>query len=54
LNQQGLPPIIRGIIKLDEKTQDRQLLCEGHALLEVMNTPGKGSAKLIASHYTVE
>jgi hypothetical protein len=41
LIQQGLPPIIRGIIKLDEKTQDRQLLCEGHALLEVMNTPGK-------------
>jgi hypothetical protein len=37
---QGLPPIIRGIIRLDEKTQERQLLCEGHALLEVMNTPG--------------
>lgn len=36
----GLPPIIRGIIKVDEKTDQRQLLCEGHALLAVMNTPG--------------
>jgi hypothetical protein len=38
---QGLAPIVRGIIKLDEKTQERELLCEGHALLEVMNTPGQ-------------
>lgn len=36
----GLPPIIRGIIRVDEKTDERQLLCEGHALLEVMNTHG--------------